>query len=75
MGTKTEILFVLLDPANKPFPDLRYVLPQKLELEAQVDEFDEVAEVVVVPFVLETAVEHDRSNKQSPLGPGFGRKG
>lgn len=69
------VLFILLDPTDEPFPDLHYVLLRKLELEAEVDESNEITEVVVVSSVWKTTIEHNGSNKQRPLGPGFGRKG
>ena len=70
-----DVRFVLPDPADEPFPDLRDVLLRKLESETEVDESDEVTEVVIVPFVWKTTIENNRSDEQSPLGPRLGGKG
>lgn len=72
--TKVGIRFILLNPADKPFPDLHYVLLRKLEFEAEIDEFNEITEVVVISLVRKAAIEYNRSDKQSPLRPGFGGK-
>ena len=51
-----------------------YVLLQKLEFEAEIDEFNEIAEVVVISLVRKAAIEYNGSDKQSPLRPGFSGK-
>ena len=71
---RSDVLFIRLDPVDKPIPDIRYVLLRKFKLEAQVDEFDEIAEVVIVAPFGETAIEHNGTSEQSPLRPGFSGK-
>ena len=75
MEMRVDVRFVLPDPADEPFPDLCDVLLRKLKSETEVDEFHEVTEVAIMPFVWKMAIENNGSNKQSPLGPCLGGKG